>query len=149
MSSPDPVRQRWLSVLAQAPLPALEAAWAAVEARPPLEPLRRPEIGLVMVRGRMGGSGRRFNLGEMTVTRCALRTAEGTVGHGYVQGRDKRKAELVAAFDALLQDPGRREALVEAVVEPLAAEQAAAAAAAARKAAATRVEFFTLVRGED
>jgi alpha-D-ribose 1-methylphosphonate 5-triphosphate synthase subunit PhnG len=113
-----------------------------------VELLRRPEVGLVMLRGRAGGSGRRFNLGEMTVTRCAVRLADGTVGHGYVQGRDKAKAELVARFDALLQTDAGRD-LLPALVEPLAAAQAAARAETARKAAATWVEFFTLARGSE
>src|SRR5919109_46754 len=115
--------------------------------QPALTLLRQPETGLVMARGRAGGTGQRFNLGEITVTRCAVQSADGHVGHGYVAGRDKRKAELVASFDALLQAPARRAALLSQVIEPLAAAQAAARATTARKAAATRVEFFTLVRG--
>jgi alpha-D-ribose 1-methylphosphonate 5-triphosphate synthase subunit PhnG len=101
-----------------------------------------------MARGRAGGTGQRFNLGEITVTRCAVQGADGHIGHGYVAGRDKRKAELVASFDALLQAPDRRAALLARVVEPLATAQAATRSATARKAAATRVEFFTMVRGE-
>lgn len=141
-------RARWLGVLARAPREALERAWAAVEPKPGLEPLRRPEIGLAMVRGRMGGSGGRFNLGEMTVTRCAVRLADGTVGHGYVQGRDPAKAELVARLDALLQTEAHRGRLLAELVEPLAEAQAQARATLARQAAATRVEFFTLARGD-
>src|SRR4051794_23644605 len=145
-SSPDRDRAGWLGVLAQAPREALERAWAKLAAAPSAELLRRPEVGLVMLRGRAGGSGRRFNLGEMTVTRCAVRLADGTVGHGYVQGRDKTKAELVGRFDALLQTEAGRD-LMPVLVEPLAAAQAEARAETARKAAATRVEFFTLARG--
>ncbi len=139
-------RQRWLGVLTRAATDQLEACWAAAD-HPACTLLRQPEIGLVMARGRAGGSGQRFNLGEITVTRCVAQSAEGHIGHGYVAGRDKRKAELVARFDALLQAPERRAALLARVVEPLAAAQAEARAAQARKAAATRVEFFTLVRG--
>jgi alpha-D-ribose 1-methylphosphonate 5-triphosphate synthase subunit PhnG len=140
-------RQRWLAVLARAATDRLEAHWAETE-HPAITLLRRPETGLVMARGRAGGTGQRFNLGELTVTRCAVQSADGHIGHGYVAGRDSRKAELVASFDALLQAPARRGALLQRVVEPLAAVQAVAAAAQARKAAATRVEFFTLVRGD-
>jgi alpha-D-ribose 1-methylphosphonate 5-triphosphate synthase subunit PhnG len=139
-------RRRWLAVLARAATDQLEACWA--DAGEPLTLLRQPETGLVMARGRAGGTGQRFNLGEITVTRCAVQSAEGHIGHGYVAGRDRRKAELVASFDALLQAESRRAALLKQVVEPLAAAQAEARAATARKAAATRVEFFTLVRGE-
>jgi alpha-D-ribose 1-methylphosphonate 5-triphosphate synthase subunit PhnG len=140
-------RQRWLAVLARAETDRLETCWAEAE-HPAFVVLRQPETGLVMARGRAGGTGQRFNLGEITVTRCAVQSADGRVGHGYVAGRDKRKAELVACFDALLQAPGRRAALLARVVEPLAAAQAAAAAAQARKAGATRVEVFTMVRGD-
>jgi alpha-D-ribose 1-methylphosphonate 5-triphosphate synthase subunit PhnG len=140
-------RRRWLAVLARAATGQLESCWAEA-GQPPLPLLRQPETGLVMARGRAGGTGQRFNLGEITVTRCTVQSAAGHIGHGYVAGRDKRKAELVASFDALLQAPDRRAALLERVVEPLAAAQAAARAAQARKAAATQVEFFTLVRGD-
>jgi alpha-D-ribose 1-methylphosphonate 5-triphosphate synthase subunit PhnG len=140
-------RQHWLAVLAKAGTEQLEACWAAT-APPPITLLRQPETGLVMARGRAGGTGQRFNLGEITVTRCAVRSAEGHIGHGYVAGRDKRRAELVASFDALLQEPARRQELLQRVIEPLASTQAAVRAATARKAAATRVEFFTMVRGD-
>ncbi len=32
-----------------------------------------PRPGMTLVRGRMGGTGSPFNLGEMTVTRCVVR----------------------------------------------------------------------------
>ena len=146
----NPDRPRWLGVLAQAPCQELAAAWRALgPVEPAAEILRPAETGLVMLRGRAGGSGRRFNLGEMTVTRCAVRLGDGTVGHGYVQGRDKAKAELVARLDALLQTGTHGPGLLAGLVEPLAARQETARAALAGKAAATRVEFFTLVRGGD
>ena len=143
MTAPEE-RRRWMGVLARA---GAEGIGPRLEGAPPLPPherLRGPETGLVMVRGRAGGDGAPFNLGEMTVTRCAVRLADGTVGHAYLAGRDARGAELAAALDAALQDPGRREALMAAVVEPLAAAQAAAREAEARKAAATRVQFLTM-----
>ena len=97
-----------------------------------------------MARGRQGGDGAPFNLGEMTVTRCTVRLRGRPVGHAYVAGRDMRQAELAAVLDAVLQDPARRGAMMAAVMEPLAAAQAARAAKDAAKAAATRVEFFTM-----
>ncbi len=101
-----------------------------------------------MVRGRAGGTGAPFNIGEMTVTRCALRLRDGTVGHAYVQGRDKAHAERAALVDALMQTDAAPR-IEAAVLGPLAAEAAAARRARSAKAAATRVEFFTMVRGED
>ena len=108
---------------------------------------RKPEIGLVMVQGRMGGEGGPFNLGEMTVTRCVLQLATGAVGHATVQGRDKDHARRAALIDALWQtDPAGIET---AILTPLKTAETARHATRAAKAAATRVEFFTLVRGED
>jgi alpha-D-ribose 1-methylphosphonate 5-triphosphate synthase subunit PhnG len=142
-------RRRWMSVLAQAPVSEVEAHWRAVANPPAYRMLRWPETGLVMVRGRAGGTGTRFNVGEMTVTRCALQLEGGAVGLAYVRGRDRRHAELAALFDALLQDPARRDALERAVVTPLAGAQAARRLAAAERVAPSRVEFFTMVRGDE
>jgi alpha-D-ribose 1-methylphosphonate 5-triphosphate synthase subunit PhnG len=142
----DAPRRTWLAVLARAGTGELERALAQWPAAP-AERIRAPETGMAMLRGRIGGTGDAFNLGEATVTRCAVRIGA-ALGVGYTLGRDKRKAELVAIFDALLQDPRRREDLLYAVVEPLARAQDAARAARSREVAASRVEFFTLVRGE-
>ena len=70
----------------------------------PCDMIRPPETGLVMLRGRIGGTGSAFNLGEATVTRCAVRTVRGHEGHAYVMGRNHGHAKLAAVCDALLQD---------------------------------------------
>lgn len=140
-------RQAWMGLLARAHPDRLAAALAGLDL-PAHDWARAPQTGAVMVRGRMGGSGAPFNLGEMTVTRCALRLASGEVGHAYVQGRDKAHATNAALVDALMQGPRAAE-LRAAVLEPLAAAAAADRAARAGKAAATKVDFFTMVRGED
>lgn len=141
-------RQRWMSVLAKAQPKALEELWKKAGATPDYSYLRQPETGMVMVRGRAGGTGQRFNLGEMTMTRCAVRLPDGRVGHGYVGGRDRDHATRAALVDALMQDAAQRTALDAAIIAPL--EQAARQAreTASRKAAATKVDFFTMVRGE-
>ncbi len=136
-------RQRWMSVLARAERAAIEACLAEAAPLPPHTRLRGPEVGLVMLRGRAGGGGAAFNLGEMTVTRCTVR-AEGVVGHATIAGRDTAKAELAARLDAALQTPTHAEALHRAVIAPLAAREAERRAALAARAAATRVDFFTL-----
>ncbi|WP_132461555.1 phosphonate C-P lyase system protein PhnG [Rhodovulum marinum] len=142
-------RQEWMGLLARAPAKALDEVWTAFGEEPAFTWLRPPETGGVMVRGRMGGTGAAFNLGEMTVTRCALRLADGgAVGHAYVQGRDKAKARQAALVDAVMQTE-RAEDCRERVLTPLAAQMEAARRARAARAAATRVEFFTMVRGED
>ncbi len=115
---------------------------------PDHEVLRPAEVGAVMVRGRTGAVGAPFNLGEMSVTRCSVRLTSGTVGHAYVQGRDKEHARRAAVLDALMQtDEG--PSVQAGVLDVLAAEEAARRLARAEKAASTKVDFFTLVRGED
>lgn len=140
-------RQRWMGLLARASATELARRIAALEPLPPDEALRGPETGTVMVRGRTGGTGAAFNLGEMTVTRCSLRLPDGAVGHAMVQGRDRHHARRAALVDALMQGPRAAEA-ERAVIAPLAEAEAARRARRAAKAAGTRVQFFTLARGE-
>jgi len=111
--------------------------------------LRVPEIGLVMVRGRVGGDGAPFNLGEATVTRAAVRLASGATGFGQLLGRDKARARLVAVLDALWVEGGLRARVEAEVLAPVRARLAAEAERRAEEVAATRVDFFTLVRGDD
>ncbi|MDP8998409.1 MAG: phosphonate C-P lyase system protein PhnG [Pseudomonadota bacterium] len=112
------------------------------------EMLRAPETGLVMLRGRMGGTGTAFNLGEATVTRCAVRFAGESEGHAYVMGRNIDHALLAAICDGLLQQASRRAEVMTRVIEPLRQAIAAKRETQALKAAATKVDFFTLVRGD-
>lgn len=148
MNTENSARQAWMGLLARAPAARLAALIDGAGAMPAFDWLRVPEIGGVMVRGRAGGTGAPFNLGEMTVTRCALRLSGGQVGHGYVQGRDKTHAEQAALVDALMQTD-RAADLRAKVLTPLQNTRESAATTRAAKAAATRVEFFTMVRGED
>ncbi|MEC3862575.1 phosphonate C-P lyase system protein PhnG [Mesobacterium sp. TK19101] len=147
-TDPNEARKAWMGLMAKAPAGRVAALLDAAMARPGFDWLRAPEVGSVMVRGRAGGTGAPFNLGEMTVTRCALRLITGEVGHAYIQGRSKPCAEAAALVDALMQTDhaGRLRA---AVLDPLHAEQETAKATRAAKAAATKVDFFTMVRGED
>ncbi len=138
-------RRGWMGLLARA-APARLAD--LLPELPPHALLRAPEVGAVMVRGRIGGTGTPFNLGEMTVTRCSLRLEAGGVGHAHVQGRNKAHALRAAALDAMLQGE-EAAALRAAVLRPLAQEETERRVAKAERAAATKVEFFTLVRGED
>lgn len=150
MSMPDPAtdRQRWMSLLAKAPEALLDRLFTGLGPEPAFDWVRPPETGSVMVRGRAGGTGAAFNLGEMTVTRCALRIAGGATGHAYVQGRARAKARQAALVNALMQGP-EAQAVRAAVLDPLAEAMAKASRTRAAKAAATKVEFFTMVRGED
>ena len=141
-----PRRQRWLSLLAKAPAARLEALWQGLGPVPAYSVLRRPEIGLVMVQGRISGSGGAFCAGEMTATRTAVRLESGEIGFGYVGGRHPRQAEIVAAIDALGQRSDWQRPLEDKVVAPLAHEADARRQLTKARAAATKVDFFTVAR---
>ncbi|MCZ8261586.1 MAG: phosphonate C-P lyase system protein PhnG [Beijerinckiaceae bacterium] len=149
MQSKEPMarRQGHFATLARAGLAEVEAVLAEAPAIPNFNMLKRPETGTIMVEGRAGGAGRRFNLGEATMTRCAIRLDDGTLGFSYALGRDTAKAQKAAVLDALLQKEGPDGPLHSAMLR-LGERQKQARAQASRKAAATKVEFFTMVRGE-
>ncbi len=142
------LRQRWLKILAKSKVNQLESAWQNVLEKPEYRYLRRPETGMVMVQARTGGTGQRFNLGEMTVTRCTVKTETGFIGCGFVMGGDHRHVELVALFDALLQDARYRSPLMKSVISVLESDQKRNKEMVSKKTAGTKVDFFTMVRGE-
>lgn len=146
--TPHPDRAAWLGLLATAPHDRLLALWAAAGPAPDHHLLRAPEIGTVMLRGRTGGTGAPFNLGEITVTRASVQLASGPVGHGHVQGRSHAAARAAAVIDALMQTD-QASGLTAKILTPLATEQAPRRTARAARAAATKVDFFTLMRGDD
>ncbi|MEH6830285.1 MAG: phosphonate C-P lyase system protein PhnG [Sulfitobacter sp.] len=148
MSDPNASRKGWLSLLAGSPAADVARRWAALDMAPAYTTLRNPEIGGVMVRGRAGAIGAPFNLGEMTVTRASIKLADGTVGHGYVQGRSKDHALQAALVDALMQTEAA-DAVENILLTPLRDAITARKTERAAKAAATKVDFFTMVRGED
>jgi alpha-D-ribose 1-methylphosphonate 5-triphosphate synthase subunit PhnG len=144
LDHPFPARRRWMALLARTKANHIAALLGNCGALPTHTILRGPESGLVMVRGRAGGGGSAFNLGEMTVTRCTVRTGNGFVGHAYVAGREERRAELAALVDALMQDQDRSANIETNVIAPLEQQQAEHRAGRASKAAATRVQFFAM-----
>ena len=117
-------------------------------ALPAYENLREPENGLVMVRGRIGGDGAPFNLGEATIARAAVRLSTGETGFGYTLGRDRQKARMIALCDALIQTAGHAEVVEAQVLAPLRTAMISERNRKAAETAATRVDFYTLVRGE-
>ncbi len=141
-------RQALMRICARASEAELQQALDALAPIPEAEDLRAPEPGLVMLRGRVGGDGAPFNLGEATVTRATVRIG-GTLGYSYVLGRCPDKARLSAIIDALGQDADWRARLEEVLIGPVNARRAAEQRAEAAETARTRVNFFTLVRGED
>lgn len=142
-------RKRVVDLLARAAPDALCRVWDEMPARPDVKMLRGPEIGLVMVRGRIGGGGAPFNLGEATVSRATVRLDSGLVGHGHVLGANLKRARLAAIFDALWQDEAHRELVETQLLGPTATRIAEEKRKKSEEVAATRVDFFTMVRGED
>lgn len=141
-------RRRWMGLLARADAELLARRAGPIIADVSYSLLRAPEQGLVMVQGRAGGAGRAFNFGEMSVTRCTVRLESGIEGHAYVAGRARDKAMQAAVIDALMQDEAQALRVEAAVIAPLERAEAEAREVKARKAAATRVDFFTMVRSE-
>jgi alpha-D-ribose 1-methylphosphonate 5-triphosphate synthase subunit PhnG len=140
-------RQAAMAVLAHATTAEIAGQLAAISL-PAHENLREAENGLIMVRGRIGGDGAPFNLGEATVSRAAVRVASGEVGFGYTLGRDREKARMIALCDALVQSDEFASNIETQVIAPLRAAMLARRSARAAEAAATRVDFYTMVRGE-
>lgn len=145
----DAARKAAMATLAAAPVGQLRTLCTKLGLPTDATFVRGPETGLVTVRGRIGGGGAPFNIGEATVTRATVRLADGTVGHAYALGRDGEKARLSAIADALWQNPAERERIEVELIAPLRAAQSEADALKRAETAATRVDFFTLVRGED
>lgn len=147
-SSNHDARQHWMKVLALSPADRLKALWSNMpdQQNAECEIIRDPERGLMMVRGRAGSAGDQFNLGEMTVVRCAVRLQDGTTGVSYIAGRDLEHALIAAKADAMMQSGEHRDAVKTGLIEPLEREDAERVDARAAKVAATRVNFFTMVR---
>ena len=137
-------RSAWMATLARASADRIEPLLEALPPIPRHRVIRGPEIGLTMLRGRAGGDGAAFNLGEATITRCSVSLEDGTLGHCWRLGRDRRAAELAALLDAALQNPSLYPSLMAGVISPLRHGQTEAASLTARRAAATEVRFATL-----
>ena len=140
-------RRAAMAVLAHSDAAEIASRLEAM-AVPVYENLREPENGLVMVRGRIGGDGAPFNLGEATVSRAAVRLSTGELGFGYTLGRDRQKARMIALCDALVQSDEFADAVESRVIAPLRTRMISERNRTAAETAATRVDFYTLVRGE-
>ncbi|AJJ17755.1 MULTISPECIES: phosphonate C-P lyase system protein PhnG [Yersinia] len=158
METHHTLRQNWMSVLAHSQPAELLAHWQALNLSPQYQVIRAPEIGLNQLQARMGATGRRFILGDMTITRAVIRLNDSmdVYGYSYIAGRNKPHAELCAVLDALLQHStvkgkpaGLNELLLKTVIHPLAAIQQERRQLRAGAITASKVDFFTLVRGED
>jgi alpha-D-ribose 1-methylphosphonate 5-triphosphate synthase subunit PhnG len=142
-------RQSLMRLCAEATEAELQLALTLLEPLPHIQDSRAPSTGLVMLRGRTGGDGNAFNLGEATVTRAAVTLSSGATGFSYILGRSLAKARLAAIIDALGQTPDWSTRLQSAFIAPVSARIEAERATKRAETEATKVNFFTLVRGED
>ncbi|GLT14584.1 phosphonate C-P lyase system protein PhnG [Vibrio algivorus] len=142
-------RQQWMSALATADFEQLTALWQAQSFTPSYQFIRSPEIGLAQVQARMGGTGNRFNVADVTVTRCVIKLENGDLGYSYISGRNKPHAELAAVIDGLMQSETYQPELMMSVIQPLQTTRAKKHQLRQQQVASSKVDFFTLVRGED
>ncbi len=147
--STDNNRQRWMSIMARSDYANLSEHWQHMQISPEYTALRPAEIGMIMLRGRVNGDGAPFNMGEATVTRCSVQFATGEIGTAYILGRHKQHAELAAVIDAQLQKGERYEEIWSQVIAPMKNLENLRQASQQSKAMKTKVDFFTLLRGED
>ena len=124
------IRQRWMSVLAHSEPQELAARMQTLQLAPQYELIRAPETGLVQLQARMGGIGDRFFAGDATLT-------------------DRPHAERCAAIDALMQSPHHFHTLMETLITPLEEQRSVRIEARRAEVNASRVDFFTLVRGDN
>lgn len=141
-------RQQLLAVLSKCSSKDIKALWQPLNLTPNYQLLKSPEIGMVMVKAKTGGNGSPFNMGEMTVTRTVLRLDSNQMGYGYIAGRDKDKSLLIAMIDACYQVADWQSEINQKVLEPLQAQHNQAYQAHAQQVEKTKVNFFTMVRGE-
>jgi alpha-D-ribose 1-methylphosphonate 5-triphosphate synthase subunit PhnG len=142
-------RKRAAGLLARATVEELLNCWSALDAKPQVEKVRGPETGLVMVRGKIGGGGSPFNLGEATVTRATVKLGSGTIGHAHALGTSRKQAWYAAIADALWQEETTRPLVEREVLSVVASRLEKRKTSAIQQTAATRVDFFTMVRGDD
>ncbi|HCT5820004.1 phosphonate C-P lyase system protein PhnG [Citrobacter sedlakii] len=142
-------RQRWMRALSWSNAETLNALMQALKLAPEYTLIRAPETGLMQIQARMGGTGNRFFAGDTTLTRAVVRLNSGTLGYSYLLGRNKQHAERCAIVDALLQEQAHFQTLMETLIAPLEAEREAQIAARRAEVNASRVDFFTLVRGDN
>ena len=137
MHADTATRQHWMSVLAHSQPAELAARLNALNITADYEVIRAAETGLVQIQARMGGTGERFFAGDATL------------GYSWVQGRDKQHAERCALIDALMQQSRHFQNLSETLIAPLDADRMARIAARQAEVNASRVDFFTMVRGDN
>jgi alpha-D-ribose 1-methylphosphonate 5-triphosphate synthase subunit PhnG len=145
--TPNTIEQRreWISLLGSADPRFLEDQKKNLNLDLAPDYMVPPETGMVMMQARQDGAGNRFNLGEVTVSRCILKVND-VMGYAMVMGPDLHHAELAAFFDALFQMPDLD--LRNALVSELRRMKNKRHAQDAAEVQTSKVEFFTMKRGE-
>jgi len=141
-------RKEWMSVLARADFPELQRRWQSLSIKADYSVLRPAEIGMVMLRGKVNGTGHPFNMGETTVTRCSVKLNSGEIGSSYILGRNKEHAELAALIDGEMLRDENMQNIADGLLKPLKELEQRRQLKKQQKAAKTKVDFFTFVRGE-
>lgn len=144
----NPQRQKNLSILAKASLVTMRKYWESIGANATFVFLKKPEVGMAMVRAQAGGGSEDFNMGEMTMTRCVVRLDSEEIGYGFVAGRSKKKSELIAIIDASWQTESLKKIIEEKIIDPLYRLQIYREQKVAEDTKTSKVNFFTMVRGE-
>ncbi len=142
-------RQAAMAVFARATLDELQDGLIAADCSTDCQEIRAPQTGLVMARGRISGTGQPFNLGEVTVTRAVVQVIGGHQGFAYLRGRSGKRAKLAAIADAHWQDPHARSLIETYIVAPVKQRLNTERQKRHAEVAATQVDFFTMVRGDD
>ena len=141
-------RQNWIRILSGADTSRLILEYKKLAISVPHTTISGPETGLIMVQARADGSGPRFNLGEMSVSKCLLKVDDRYLGYGMVMGSEPEHARLAALFDGLLQHPDFSSQLKRDLIQKLEQEQKEAEKKMTQETGKSRVEFFTMKRGE-
>ncbi|GHK97336.1 phosphonate C-P lyase system protein PhnG [Escherichia coli] len=148
MHADTATRQHWMSILAHSQPAELAARLKALNITADYEVIRAAETGGADS-GADGWHRRTLFAGDATLTRATVRLTDGTLGYSWVLGRDKQHAERCALIDALMQQTRHFQNLSETLIAPLDADRMARIAARQAEVNASRVDFFTMVRGDN
>ena len=140
------LRPEWISIFSKTNESLLKNSLDHINFKENYDVLLGPEIGSIMIQGRAGGSGDKFNLGEATLTKCIVKFQEKT-GYSYHLGRNLIKSEYGAILDALMQIESYHSKLlmyVKEFQEEIQKEKTKIIAGSSE----SKVDFFTMVRGD-
>ncbi|SHN61572.1 phosphonate C-P lyase system protein PhnG [Desulfovibrio litoralis] len=146
------LRQKWMATLSCAELQDLEDAISLLPNTLSYHYLKAPEAGLIMLKAKTGDKSHTFNMGELLVTRCIVSLTweqQSTTGYAFIKGDSQRHAELAAVYDALMQIESFNKILSTKLISPLNLKQKNKKQQMTKEIAETKVDFFTMVRGED